>query len=1371
MRKIIGVIILVLFAVSVQAQSYMPVSTYGYQWKRGKFDIALLIPQGDGSTLPSDTIRNGALRYGITSGTLQIWKNGSWSNISSGVALALDSARRSNDTLFFRYTTGGELAVKIDYITASHGLTKTGSDIQLGGSFGTDFNDITVLGYQGSNLLLQGTTGTNYNTDPDASQLKITGGLVEIAETNRTHGGFETFRHGTGVVSFFGTASKNFWAYGINGSTRLDIDQDSIGLQSKLIGMVGPVRINSVMNNTNADSTLYTDSTGNLKQRFLAIANVKNLADSLINIRQNYQIDTIQGVSGLYTYSGNAKILLVKDSIRGGIFYKTSYQNASDSGTVFGNWNRQYQKGIVHVGWFGGKTDIHIQQAINVADTGGTVYLQPRSRYIIYATINPRDGQRILGNFDTLQRCNEVKAVLQTAISIGGGNRVFDVSSATGFTVGGLINFYSASNSNGSTAVHKILSISGNTITTDSALSYQQAYAVGDTVITEFTMIANHFGGGTYLKNVAVDNIVFDGNKANNTSHIYWAFNAAASLYCDNLKVSECYFINSKADGLIMGGDNPIVTHCTFLNGNSNGVHLSGTYHPVICNNYFYNNNLNINTLHNEGHVTFSDSIFQADIYSNYFRKTTLSGVGRVGSSLNGGSSNVSIHDNVFDSCLFAPVNIGNASVLNPSIFNLNISNNRIYNCGRLGVTGIGGTLDRTLGPGRTNIIGNLFINSFVALTRSNNINMSGNTFYKDASFVATQASYVFLIDNENITITGNHFMGNIAYALACDNSTTLTGTYKDKGYLISNNEFIDQSIRSIQFVSKNSGTFENIKISNNNFKNSVSANAIVNIGSGIEFSYNTMNITNGSASAAIACQFGGTSLLDSAKNVLIKGNSIRITSGYAIRIGYGTGVQVINNTYNIGSNVSKPVQDSATNGAYYAYNKITDSSYTGIGMAVPLANFHASGSVRFDLGSDAKYDTYYRDSVTGNMVRLPTGTYGQLRYAGPGGIPQWHTLIAGDIPDLPTYVKVADTATAFAGYALLNGRSGGQTLHGSNAVSGNEVLTLKATPSTTTPFTIDSSGMKGGDGPASANAVFKASKTYVNPTSNPMGFRADITAVLTTSPYAGGILGGQFTPAIGTQNTQNWTGAAAMQGVSAAPTIAAGATGTVGGVIGGTFSPNLLSSGTTVTNLVALRAYYASALGTITNKTLLLLGQSTPALGAWNIYSNSSDNTYLGTGNTLVNISVDNGLGQKLQVNGRVSIFRATQSSDAVSKAQLDSSAHASPGTPTFTPAANINNFLGTGYSLTVTGDGDMTTVTLTTGTGIISTGTIGNINLITSYPSTPISVWSPGNVSAAIGGTGVGFNATSANTIIMFNSTAFAASTTYIWNISTGL
>lgn len=706
-----------------------------------------------------------------------------------------------------------------------------------------------------------------------------------------------------------------------------------------------------------SNDTLYFRRTNGeelaVKIQGLPISATTGLADSLLNIRLSGIMDTVFTISGLQAYSGSARLIYVKDSIRGGLFYHRG-TGVPDGGTVFagtsGYWKRQYNRGIVHVGWWGGKTDIEIQAAITAADTGGIIYLQPRSRYIVSGMILPLNGQRIEGQYDTLQRCNEVKAILTSAIATGSGTRTFTVNNGSGFASGMYVNFYSAAVGNGSSVVHKILTVSGNTITTDAVNTYDQAWSVGDTVITEFAMIANPLGGGAYLKNIALSRIVFDGNKANNTSHIFWAFNPSVSLYVDGGKIEDCEFINSKADGAIVGGINPHVDHCRFTDGNSNGVHLSGSYTPVISNCYFYNNNLNTATAHNEGHITFSDSIFQANIYANYFRKTTLSGIGSLDNPYSG-NTDASIHDNVFDSCVFASIFIGNGIVGNPNIVNFTISNNRMINCGSLRVSGISQTtIDRTKGPGRVTITGNYFLNSSLLLSRSNNINVSANTFYKAAAATLTQNTWVSMIDNENVTIVGNHFY-NHTYALSCDNSSTTTGTYKDKGYMIADNNFIDQSIRSINFMSKNSGTFENVKISGNNFKNSVTGNSVVNIGSGIEFSNNTMNLTGSSTSCAIATQITLSNWLDSCNNVVIKNNYIKINYGFAIKVGYGKGIMILNNQYNIGTGtgIMGPVIDSSAGTAYFAFNKIIDSSYVMIGAAKITAGLPGLGKVFTD--------------------------------------------------------------------------------------------------------------------------------------------------------------------------------------------------------------------------------------------------------------------------------------------------------------------------------------------------------------------------------------------------------------------------------------
>lgn len=70
--------------------------------------------------------------------------------------------------------------------------------------------------------------------------------------------------------------------------------------------------------------------------------------------------------------------------------------------------------------------------------------------------------------------------------------------------------------------------------------------------------------------------------------------------------------------------------------------------------------------------------------------------------------------------------------------------------------------------------------------------------------------------------------------------------------------------------------------------------------------------------------------------------------------------------------NVSTGSMTSATMYMDYVNRRV------GVKTLTPLADFHVSGSVRLDVGSDATGDIHYRDS-TGNLVRLGIGSSSQI--------------------------------------------------------------------------------------------------------------------------------------------------------------------------------------------------------------------------------------------------------------------------------------------------------------------------------------------------------------------------------------------------------
>jgi len=405
MRKIIGLLLLLGISIAGYAQSYQPISTYGYQWKRGKFDVALLLPQGTGSTLPSDSVRDGAIRYNPSTSSLQIWVSGAWGNITAGGSIrALDSARLSNDTLYFRYKTGGELAVKLNDIrTASHGLTKTGNDVALGGTFGSDGNDITILGKNYSGLYLQGTSGTDYNSDLATTQLRVFGGAIQMQAIDRTAGNLSQHSFSTSGITTNSTKPISLLSYNGGPNNKLLLSPDSVNIYGGVIKFSGPLQAYNLRNNSAGDSVLYTDSLGRIKQKFVITTGVdSNYVKSVMNV------DTVATIAAMQSYSGRANVLVVKDTLRGGVFMSKG-SGIVDNGITFtgaaGYWTRVgVNNNAANVLWYGAIPNDGVADNTAFAAaiaTGKSVYV-PDGKFLITTNVVVlKDGQMIYGNGPT----------------------------------------------------------------------------------------------------------------------------------------------------------------------------------------------------------------------------------------------------------------------------------------------------------------------------------------------------------------------------------------------------------------------------------------------------------------------------------------------------------------------------------------------------------------------------------------------------------------------------------------------------------------------------------------------------------------------------------------------------------------------------------------------------------------------------------------------------------------------------------------------------------------------------------------------------------------------------------------------------------
>jgi len=120
-------------------------------------------------------------------------------------------------------------------------------------------------------------------------------------------------------------------------------------------------------------------------------------------------------------------------------------------------------------------------------------------------------------------------------------------------------------------------------------------------------------------------------------------------------------------------------------------------------------------------------------------------------------------------------------------------------------------------------------------------------------------------------------------------------------------------------------------------------------------------------------------------KLVMSFDNTFNPTSGTATFTGLAFGNMTVNQTGG-SSGIVRAVQINPT---------ITAAAdYRGLEITSPAAHyalFTTSGKVRFDIGSDANYDLYYR-GTGGELVRLANGTTGQFLGANTGGAPSWQT-------------------------------------------------------------------------------------------------------------------------------------------------------------------------------------------------------------------------------------------------------------------------------------------------------------------------------------------------------------------------------------------
>ena len=105
---------------------------------------------------------------------------------------------------------------------------------------------------------------------------------------------------------------------------------------------------------TPTDSVLTTNDMGKLVLTDISQGNV------LVN----------NSLKGLYAYGGNRPIIIITDSLRGGIFYRYTGSMPADNGMIFSDtlnrkWKRLVQGDKINVQWYGAKPEGYNNQTDN----------------------------------------------------------------------------------------------------------------------------------------------------------------------------------------------------------------------------------------------------------------------------------------------------------------------------------------------------------------------------------------------------------------------------------------------------------------------------------------------------------------------------------------------------------------------------------------------------------------------------------------------------------------------------------------------------------------------------------------------------------------------------------------------------------------------------------------------------------------------------------------------------------------------------------------------------------------------------------------------------------------------------------------------
>lgn len=248
-----------------------------------------------------------------------------------------------------------------------------------------------------------------------------------------------------------------------------------------------------------------------------------------------------------------------------------------------------------------------IQEAINAAGPNGVVEFTAGKVYTVNQTLVGLPGQiwRTDGEPATIKRCDEIKTQLTHQPPLS--SSLIAVPNIGLFTVGQQVTLVKnkptgqATHDDGDVQANWIVSLYHSSVVLSKPPI--KNFAIGDWLITNQNLAV------VTGDDLRVENLIFDGNRANNNTYIAWEHQS--SLVVRNaLKpiLDGVRFIGGQGESLMLNSvEDGELRSCVFTDSNGSGAHLSSTKRTLFSGCNFDNTNKQAaRTQHAEGAITWS---------------------------------------------------------------------------------------------------------------------------------------------------------------------------------------------------------------------------------------------------------------------------------------------------------------------------------------------------------------------------------------------------------------------------------------------------------------------------------------------------------------------------------------------------------------------------------------------------------------------------------------------------------------------------------------------------------------------------------------------------------------------------------------------